>query len=74
MLNLKPELCTECQICMEICSFNHFGEGTTKRARIWVDGDWPKVPNMFVCLDCVDRECGDFRYRVDPSCPRPGRI
>jgi len=57
MLKLKPSLCTECQICMAICSWTHFGENTTKRARIKVTADWPKVPNIRVCLACKDHEC-----------------
>ena len=59
MLAVQPSRCTECEICMEICSFSHVGENTTKRSRIWVDGDWPKVPKICVCLDCEDRDCVD---------------
>ena len=57
MLKLKRKLCTECQICMVICSWTHFGENTTKRARINVAGVWPKVPVIRVCLACQDHEC-----------------
>jgi carbon-monoxide dehydrogenase iron sulfur subunit len=57
MLKLKRSLCTECQICMAICSFNHFGQNTTKRSRIHVESDWPKVPAISVCLACQDHEC-----------------
>ena len=57
MLKLKRSLCTECQICMVICSWTHFGENTTKRARIKVKADWPKVPTIRVCLACKDHEC-----------------
>jgi carbon-monoxide dehydrogenase iron sulfur subunit len=49
--------CTECQICMEICSWTHFGENTPKRARIRVEADWPKIPVISVCLACKDHEC-----------------
>ena len=59
MIDSRPSLCTECQICMQICSFGHFGENTTKRSRIWVDGEWPKAPNIYVCLACEERECVD---------------
>ena len=57
MIEIRPSQCTECQICMEICSYTHFGENSTKRSRIWVDGEWPKTPSIFVCLPCEEREC-----------------
>ena len=57
MLKLKRSLCTECQICMAICTFSHFGENTTKRSRIHVESDWPKVPAINVCLACQNHEC-----------------
>lgn len=57
MFNVRRSRCTECEICMEICSFSHVGENTTKRSRIWIDGDWPKTPNINVCLACEDRDC-----------------
>ena len=57
MINIMPSLCTECQICMAICSWEHFGETTTKRSRITVDADWPQTPNIMVCLACKQHEC-----------------
>jgi Fe-S-cluster-containing hydrogenase component 2 len=42
---------------MGICSWTHFGENTTKRSRIMVAGDWPKIPDINVCLACQEREC-----------------
>ena len=57
MLKIKRKLCTECQICMAICSWTHFGQNTTKRARINVEGVWPKVPVIRVCLACRGHEC-----------------
>ena len=57
MFKIKRSLCTECQICMAICSWSHFGENTTKRSRIYVEADWPKIPAISVCLACKDHEC-----------------
>ena len=57
MIKLNRARCTECQICMMICSWFHFGENTTKRSRIIVDAKWPDVPNLNVCLACPDHEC-----------------
>ena len=57
MIEVHPSLCTECQICMEICSWTHFGKNTTKRSRLWVDGEWPSAPTISVCVPCEEREC-----------------
>ncbi|MCG7852029.1 MAG: 4Fe-4S dicluster domain-containing protein [Methanosarcinaceae archaeon] len=57
MLKIKRSLCTECQICMAICSWFHVGESTTKRSRIIVEGEWPAIPDIRVCLACKDHEC-----------------
>jgi Fe-S-cluster-containing hydrogenase component 2 len=62
MIKINRSVCTECQICMGICSWTHFGENTTKRSRIMVEADWPKIPNINVCLACKEREC-------IPACP-----
>lgn len=57
MITIRRSRCTECQICMEICSWRHFGENTTKRSRIRVEVDWPQAPVISVCLACKDQEC-----------------
>jgi Fe-S-cluster-containing hydrogenase component 2 len=57
MIKIKCSQCTECQICMGICSWTHYGESTTKRARIRVEADWPQIPSITVCLACKEREC-----------------
>ena len=57
MIKLNRTLCTECQICMLICSWTHFGENTTKRSRISVDAKWPEIPAIKVCLACPNHEC-----------------
>jgi len=57
MIKIRRSRCTECQICMEICSWRHFGENTTKRSRIRVEVDWPEAPVISVCLACKDHEC-----------------
>ena len=57
MIKITRSLCTECQICMAICSWEHFGETTTKRSRITVDADWPQTPKILVCLACKQHEC-----------------
>jgi len=57
MIKIIHARCTECQICMEICSWTHFGENTPKRARIRVEADWPKIPVISVCQACKDHEC-----------------
>jgi carbon-monoxide dehydrogenase iron sulfur subunit len=57
MIKIIHSRCTGCQICMEICSWTHFGENTPKRARIRVEADWPKIPVINVCLACKDHDC-----------------
>jgi len=57
VIAIKKNRCTECGICMEICSWSHFGENNLKRSRIWVSADWPHVPTIKVCLACQDHEC-----------------
>jgi Fe-S-cluster-containing hydrogenase component 2 len=57
MIKMTRSKCTECQICMEICSWIHFEENTTKRSRIWVEADWPEMPTLRVCLACKDHDC-----------------
>ncbi len=57
MFLIRARRCTECQICMQVCSFHHFGLATTKRSRIRVEADWPEKPTIRVCLDCPGREC-----------------
>jgi len=57
MIKLNRALCTECQICMAICSLTHFGESTTKRSRISVEAKWPEAPAISVCLACQNHEC-----------------
>ncbi len=57
MFALQPSKCTECRICMEICSITHTGLNTTKRSRIWVEEDWPETPAIRVCLACETRGC-----------------
>ena len=57
MIKLNRALCTECQICMIICSWTHFGENTTKRSRVLVDAKWPEIPAIKVCLACPNHEC-----------------
>jgi Fe-S-cluster-containing hydrogenase component 2 len=62
MLKPKRSLCTECQICMEICSQVHYGESNPKRSRIRVEAEWPETPFIRVCLACKGHECV-------PACP-----
>ena len=57
MLKLKSSRCTECEICMQICSWTHLGEFNTKRSRVVIEADWPETPTIRVCLDCKGREC-----------------
>lgn len=57
MIKLNRTRCTECRICMLVCSLTHFEENTTKRSRIMVDAKWPDMPSIKVCLACRDHEC-----------------
>lgn len=57
MILAKPKRCTECLICMQVCSFQHFAQVTTKRSRIRVVDNWPDKPKMMVCIGCPDHEC-----------------
>jgi hypothetical protein len=72
MIKIRQSRCTECQICMEICSWRHFGENTTKRSRICVEVDWPKAPVISVCLACKDHECA-YVGPLDPDGQGPVR-
>ena len=57
MIKIIRSLCTECQICMQICAWEHLGAHAPKRSRIWVEAEWPKEPDIFVCLTCKNHEC-----------------
>jgi len=57
MFKLHSNRCTECQICQQICSWEHYGHHAPKRARIRINADWPKSPDIHVCLACPEREC-----------------
>lgn len=57
MIKISRSVCSECQICMEICTWAHFRENTTKRSRIWLEADWPEIPVIKLCLACKDHEC-----------------
>jgi carbon-monoxide dehydrogenase iron sulfur subunit len=57
MIIIRRSRCTECEICMGVCSWTHFGIQTTKRARIFVQGEWPQTPQIRVCLACKEHEC-----------------
>lgn len=57
MIKIRSSLCTECQICMQICSWTHCNEINPKRSRIMVEAEWPEVPSIRVCLACKDHEC-----------------
>lgn len=57
MLLTKPALCTECRICQLICAWRHFGENNPRRARIWINEDWPDNPKMTVCRSCKNHDC-----------------
>lgn len=57
MIEIKPSLCTECRICMTICSWTHYSEYNIKRARIAVEAEWPKTPQIGVCQACAGHEC-----------------
>ncbi len=57
MIKIDRSLCTECLLCMGICSWVHFNASTTKRARIRVEAIWPQVPMIGVCLACREHEC-----------------
>ena len=57
MFEIHPSRCTECQICMQICSWEHLQMHNPKRSRIWIDADWPAEPSISVCLACKEHEC-----------------
>jgi Fe-S-cluster-containing hydrogenase component 2 len=59
MLVTKKSRCTGCEICMQICSWMHFQDMTTKRSRIQIVENWPQVPSIRVCLACKGHECVD---------------
>ena len=56
MLKINPSKCTECEICMQICSWEHEGENNPKRSRIWIEAVWPETPEIFVCQACENHE------------------
>ena len=57
MLKLSTQNCTECKICQQICSLEHYGYHAPKRARIHINADWPKKPNINICIACSKKEC-----------------
>ncbi|MCL1847909.1 MAG: 4Fe-4S dicluster domain-containing protein [Coriobacteriia bacterium] len=55
---LKPEKCVNCQTCVMVCSFKHFGEFSTTLAAVSVfdyEEDVVTVPVM--CLQCDEAYC-----------------
>jgi len=57
MLKFHASRCTECEICMQICSWVHEGENNPKRSRLRVRAEWPEAPEMLVCQGCANHEC-----------------
>ena len=60
MFKLHANLCTECLICQQICSWEHHGYFAPQRARIRIQTDWPHPPGIRVCVACPDRKCIDI--------------
>ncbi|MCG8643195.1 MAG: 4Fe-4S binding protein [Desulfobacterales bacterium] len=56
---VKPQraICTECEICMQVCTWHHFQVAGTKRSRIRISAQWPDIPSIRVCLACRKKEC-----------------
>jgi Fe-S-cluster-containing hydrogenase component 2 len=55
---LKPEKCVNCQTCLMVCSFKHFGEFSTTLSAVSVfdyEQDVITVPVM--CLQCEEAYC-----------------
>ncbi len=57
MFKLYSQRCTECRICQQICSLEHYGYHAPKKARIHLDAKWPKAPKFSVCIACKKRKC-----------------
>jgi Fe-S-cluster-containing hydrogenase component 2 len=57
MFKLTPSRCTECQICMQVCAWEHFAQNNPKRSRVRIEAEWPEAPCVRVCLACSDHEC-----------------
>jgi len=57
VIAINNSRCTECGICMQICSWTHFNEHNPHRSRIQIAAHWPHLPAISVCLACAKREC-----------------
>jgi anaerobic carbon-monoxide dehydrogenase iron sulfur subunit len=64
LLEIDPDLCTGCGLCMAACSLQHEGECSTSSSRVKVLIDEHKGMSMpVVCMQCQDAPCAEI-------CPR----
>lgn len=58
LLEVNPDLCTGCGLCMAACSLQHDGECSISASRVKVLVDDHKGMSMpVVCMQCVDAPC-----------------
>ena len=57
MFKLTPSQCTECQICAQVCAYEHFAQNNPKRSCVTLEAKWPEAPSIRVCLACPQRDC-----------------
>lgn len=51
-LEVKPEACVGCYLCLSVCSMHHGGRIDMGQARLRVVQDWPNGARPFVCTQC----------------------
>jgi Fe-S-cluster-containing dehydrogenase component len=57
-LVLKPEKCVNCQTCLMVCSFEHFGQFSTTLSAISVyDYEQEVITVPVMCLQCDEANC-----------------
>ncbi len=57
MFKVHPQRCTECMICQQVCSLEHYGYHAPKKARITFSVQWPHKPKIHICIACKKKKC-----------------
>lgn len=57
MLYFTAQECTECYACRLKCSFVKEKEYNPAKARLGIDGKWPRLPELKNCRQCKKPAC-----------------
>jgi Fe-S-cluster-containing hydrogenase component 2 len=57
LFKLKMNGCTNCRICELACVWAHERVNGVRTARVRIKDNWPKHPDIKICLACKGHEC-----------------